>query len=69
MEQAVGVKAVRTLPNDYAAVSASINQGMPIVVLAPNSSVARSIKEFAQDLVATPRAETGGWFARMIRRA
>jgi pilus assembly protein CpaE len=69
MEQAVGVKAVRTLPNDYAAVSASINQGMPVVVLAPNSSVARSIREFAQDLVATPRAETGGWFARMIRRA
>jgi pilus assembly protein CpaE len=68
MEAAVGVKTHRTLPNDYAVVSAAINQGVPVTKLAQGSAIAKAVREFAHSLVAEPATETAGWFARMIGR-
>jgi len=69
METAVGVRAFRTFPNDYAVVAAAINQGVPVTKLAHGSAIAKSVREFAHALVAEPATETAGWFTRMIGRA
>jgi pilus assembly protein CpaE len=69
MEQAVGARAFRTLPNDYAVVSGAINQGMPVEKAAHGSAIARKLRDFAQELVAEPGARPTGWFQRMIGRA
>ena len=68
VEDALGLKVVRTLPNSYAAVAASVNRGVPIEQLARGNPVSRAIDEFAQTLL--PNAETsGGWFGRLLKRA
>jgi pilus assembly protein CpaE len=69
LEEAIGVKAHFTFPNDYGPVSESINQGVPVLKLARHSAIARSIRDFAESL--TPQHVEGkrGWFGRMLKRA
>jgi pilus assembly protein CpaE len=69
METATGAKTYFTFPNDYAVVSAAINQGVPVTKLAHGSAIAKSVREFAHALVPEPAAETAGWFSRMIGRS
>ena len=68
MEQAMGAKAYRTLPNDYDVAANSINQGVPVIKLAGNSAIAKALKDFAHALAAVPATESPGWFARMRGR-
>lgn len=68
MEQALGAKAFRTFPNDYDRVAKSINQGVPVVKLAHGSAIARSLREFAHELVTVPAKEPGSWLNRMMHR-
>lgn len=68
IEQSLGLKVVRTVPNSYAAVAASVNRGVPIEQLARSNPVTRSLDEFAQSL--QPRSEpSGGWLGRLLKRA
>jgi pilus assembly protein CpaE len=68
LEQALGAPAYATLPNDFAAVSASIDQGMPVIQLARRSAIAQSIREFARALIAQETPAQGGWLGRLLRR-
>lgn len=68
VERTLGLAVVRTVPNNFAVVAASVNRGIPVAQLARANPVARSIDEFAQSLL--PKAEpTAGWFGRLLKRA
>jgi pilus assembly protein CpaE len=68
IERTLGAHALRTIPNSYAAVAASVNRGTPIAQMARNNPVAKSLAEFADALL--PREETGGgWLGRLLKRA
>jgi len=68
IERTLGIATIRTLPNSYAAVAASVNHGTPIALLAKNNAVTRALEQFAQSLL--PREEnTAGWLGRLLKRA
>jgi pilus assembly protein CpaE len=64
----LGIRDVRTMPNSYAAVAASVNRGVPIAQIAKANAVTRAIDEFAQSLLPHASAETG-WLGRFLKRA
>jgi pilus assembly protein CpaE len=68
VERSLGVSDLRTIPNSYEAVAASVNQGRPIATIARNNPVTKALNSFAETLL--PKAEdAGGWLGRLIRRA
>ncbi len=69
ISRALGQEVECVVPNNFEAVAASVNQGVPILKLAAASNVSKSLQEVAQSLVAKPKEETGGWFARVFHRA
>ncbi|HEX8963251.1 MAG TPA: AAA family ATPase [Rhodocyclaceae bacterium] len=69
IETALGIADIRTIPNSYAAVAASVNRGTPIARQAKSNPVARAIDEFAQSLH-RPHADPAiGWLGRLLKRA
>ncbi|MBK0394011.1 AAA family ATPase [Ramlibacter algicola] len=68
IQRALGGLTVRTVPNAYKDVSASINHADPIATSARSSSVAKALVDFAQSL--SPRQEDArGLLGRLFRRA
>lgn len=68
LEQTLGVSNVRTIPNSYAAVARSVNQGVPLARIAKGNPVTRSLGELVQSLI--PQTETAGnWFGRILKLA
>lgn len=68
IERTLGMSGMRTIPNSYEAVAASVNRGIPIAQIARNNPVTRSLMEFAHSL--QPAEETaGGWLERLMKRA
>ncbi len=65
VERATKIKVARTVPGSYEAVIASINQGVPLLMLFPRDAVSRALQEWANDL--SPVAVTSGrsWFATL----
>ena len=68
IEKGLGIDFYKTIPNDYLNASASVNQGMSIVKLAPASPVSRAVRDIADDLVGVV-ADQDHWFRRLLRRA
>lgn len=68
VQNALGMKAPRTIPNHYEAAAASVNQGVPILKLAKGSPVSRALAEFAQSLLGSPAQTTSGWLRRVLHR-
>lgn len=66
VEKALGMSVHWMVPNDFANASASVNQGVPIVKLAPGSPVSRALRDYAKELAGTepPRR---GWFSQLFR--
>jgi pilus assembly protein CpaE len=56
-EEALGIKAFHTIPNDPANVNASINKGVPLVLERPRTKAARSFRTLAE-LMQKPKSET-----------
>jgi pilus assembly protein CpaE len=69
MEEAVGAKVFRTFPNDYETVTASVNQGVPVIKLATGSAITKAIREFAHALVPVHAKQGSSWFTRVLGRA
>jgi pilus assembly protein CpaE len=67
LERSLGVAVSKSIPNSFGAVAVSINQGRPIVDLAPEDPVSRSIREMARELAQVPE-EAAGWLRRLLRR-
>jgi pilus assembly protein CpaE len=69
LEKALGVAVAHTLPNDYVAVTDSVNQGIPVLKLARSSAMARSLSEFTEMVTGARPTETKGLFDRLFGRS
>lgn len=68
LEQSLGAKVLRTIPNHYEAVAASVNQGIPVARLARNSPVSKALFEWSESHAGPVAREPGRWFKRVFRR-
>lgn len=59
-------KIDRTIQNSFSAVSASVNQGIPILDLSPRDPVARALVEWAQELVPSVKPTKKNWLSNLI---
>jgi pilus assembly protein CpaE len=69
VEAALGVKVYKTIPNSYLAVSASVNQGVPIVKIAKHDAVTKALQEVAESLVEGSKAKKSGWLDNFLHHA
>lgn len=68
VERSLGIGEIRTIPNSYLAVGASVNRGTPIAKIAKTNPVTRGIDDFAQSLLPHAGAATG-WLGRLLKLA
>ncbi len=68
VENATQLKVSRTLPNSHDACNASINQGVPLLELAPQDRVARGLDDWAQELAPLPVERHSGWLQSLLAR-
>jgi pilus assembly protein CpaE len=66
LRDALGTDAFHTIPNDYAAVADSVNQGVPLLRLARGSAAARSLADLADLLTARRAPEPKRLFDRLF---
>ncbi len=70
VETTTQLKVHRTIPNGHAAVSESINQGIPLLELAPRDPVSRALRGWAEELVPTGSApQSKGWLHKLMKTA
>ena len=69
LEQTMGMKVFRTIPNSYDAVAASVNQGVPIIKLSRGNPVSKSLLDLAVDLTREETKRDEGWVSRVFGRA
>lgn len=65
LERAANVSVKRTLPNSEVAVAASVNQGVPLIRLAPRDPVARALQQWAQELSPVTEKPAKRWFTTL----
>ncbi|CAM3152368.1 AAA family ATPase [Janthinobacterium lividum] len=68
LETAYGQHIFHAMPNHYAVAAASVNQGVPVLKLAPGSPLAKSLQECARKLGGTRAASAPGLFSRLFQR-
>lgn len=69
LHAALGAEVLHTIPNDYLAVTDSVNQGVPVLQLARTSAAARSLADLVEIVTARRIPETRGLFDRLFGRA
>ncbi|MCS0590721.1 CpaE family protein [Massilia norwichensis] len=68
LHAALGAEVLHTVPNDYVAVTDSVNQGIPVLQLARGSAAARSLADLVELITARRVTETKGLFDRLFGR-
>lgn len=68
VEKATLQKVGRTIPNSHSAVNSSVNQGIPLVDMAPRDPVAHALLDWARELApaATGERHGGGWLGGLM---
>jgi pilus assembly protein CpaE len=69
LEQTMGMKIFRAIPNSYDAVAASVNQGVPIIKLNRGNAVSKSLLDLAVELTRAEAKRDEGWVSRVFGRA
>jgi len=69
VERTLGIKVFKTIPNSFTAVSASVNQGVPIMQIASHDPVTKALQAIAQELVGGTTVKKNGWLANLLRPA
>jgi pilus assembly protein CpaE len=69
VERTLEAKVFKTIPNSFAAVTASVNQGVPIMQIASSDPVTKALQEVAQELAGGSEGKKGGWLSRFRRSA
>ena len=67
VKKTLAVGELITLPNQYDVVAASVNQGVPITTIAPNSPITRALAELAQRIAPVADKARGGWLSGLFR--
>lgn len=62
LERATQVKAVVTVPNSYVSLTASVNQGVPLIRLEPKDPVTRALQQWAGELSPVAQKPARSWF-------
>jgi pilus assembly protein CpaE len=65
VERTAKVPVRRSVPNSEAAVASSVNQGVPLIQLAPRDPVARALHEWAQELSPVLEKPARHWFTTL----
>ncbi|MEI5996892.1 AAA family ATPase [Paraburkholderia bengalensis] len=68
LEKALGLRVATVIPEDGASVSASINQGVPILRLARSSGVAKGLCELVRSLSPQPESGRGSILQKIFNR-
>lgn len=68
VEYALGMKVSHTIPNSFKAVSASVNQGVPVMKIAPNDPVTKALTQIAKTLHDGPEIKQSGWISRLFQK-
>jgi pilus assembly protein CpaE len=68
LNAALGAEVLHTIPNDYIAVTDSVNQGIPVLQLARGSAAARSLADLVEVVTARRVPEAKGLFGRLFGR-
>jgi pilus assembly protein CpaE len=68
LNAALGAEVLHTVPNDYIAVTDSVNQGIPVLQLSRGSAAARSLADLVEVVTARRIPETKGLFDRLFGR-
>jgi pilus assembly protein CpaE len=68
LHAALGCEVVHTFPNDYVAVTDSVNQGVPVLQLSRSSFAARSLAEMVELVTAHRVQESRGLLDRLFGR-
>jgi pilus assembly protein CpaE len=68
LHSALGAEVLHTVPNDYVAVTDSVNQGVPVLQLSRSSAAARSLAELVEVVTARRVPESKGLFDRLFGR-
>jgi pilus assembly protein CpaE len=68
LQSALGAEIMHTLPNDYVAVTDSVNQGVPVLRLSRSAPVSRSLAELVELVTARRVPENKGLFDRLFGR-
>jgi len=68
LHAALGCEVVHTFPNDYIAVTDSVNQGVPVLQLSRSSAAARSLADMVAMVTARPVQESKGLLDRLFGR-
>jgi pilus assembly protein CpaE len=70
LKKTLEIEQVITLPNHYEAAAAAVNQGVPVERIAPNSTIARSLRDLAESIAPAAVGPTrGGWLTGLFRGA
>ncbi|MBV7537174.1 AAA family ATPase [Duganella sp. sic0402] len=70
LESAFDAEISFTIPNNYDAAAASVNQGVPVLQLSPNAPISQSLAELARKLSgeAAPVQQGGSWLGKLKLR-
>lgn len=68
LQSALGADVMHTVPNDYLAVTDSVNQGVPVLQLSRSAPVSRSLAELVELVTARRVSENKGLFDRLFGR-
>lgn len=69
VEATLGMRVFKTIPNSYEMVSASINQGLPVMKIARHDPVTKALQEVAQELTEGSQTKKNSWLANLFRHA
>lgn len=69
VEKATALKVMRTIPNSHRVVNASVNQGVPMLELAPRDPVTRALDDWAQELAPVQAPRSKGWWQGLLPRS
>ncbi len=66
VERTLGLKVMLAVANSFKAVSASVNQGVPIVMLDKKNTVSMSLRLLARQLFPATAARRSGWLGQLF---
>jgi pilus assembly protein CpaE len=69
VQRSLGNVRLKTMPNSYREVNASINHGDPLIRSARGNTVARHLADFAQALSPRPEENRSGLLGRLFKKA
>jgi pilus assembly protein CpaE len=56
------------VPNHYETAAASVNQGIPVLKLAPKSPISKALAALARGIAGDAAPAPAGWLARLLKK-